>query len=148
MVENMKNSVNIDNIVSDKIIPNKTFINKITPYLFNTKVIISIIIIAILFYLKFKYYNKNTNSTKKEASNELYDYVIMDKNNKVWKVSQDFFEKMNNASNYNNLPTTLLNNIKSINLKHVDFNQDKEEFHQKNDADTSDIISDTIANNK
>ena len=139
MVEIIKNPVNIDNIIT-----NKTFISKITPYLFNIKIIISIIIIAILGYIKFKYYNKNTaNTIKKETSAELYDYVIMDKNNKVWKVTQDFFERLNNGNNYNNLPTTLLNNIKNDNFK-----QDNEEFQQKNDANTSDIISDTIANNK
>ena len=173
MTENLKNIVNVD-IIPDKIIStnssNFNIIKKITPYLFNIKTIICIVIIGIVLFFKNKYKNV-TNIIKKSEDSDLYDYIIMDKNNKVWKVSKDFFNKLNNVNNYKTVPSLLLNNINNIDdMPHINNKKNKkikrinpyeidneirnnnndndDENHDSHrDENTSDIISDNIANN-
>ena len=172
MTENLKNIVNSE-ILSDKIItPTSSSFNiikKITPYLFNIKTIICVIIICLILYFKNKYSNI-TNLMKKPEASDLYDYIIMDKNNKIWKVSKDFFNKLNNVDNYKLVPPVLLNNINNNNddtiynmnnMKNMNNmnNIKKNKKNKKNnnyenyenveilDDNTSDIISDNIATN-
>ena len=178
MTENLKNIVNVD-IIPDKIIStnssNFNIIKKITPYLFNIKTIICIVIIGIVLFFKNKYKNV-TNIIKKSEDSDLYDYIIMDKNNKVWKVSKDFFNKLSNQDNYKLVPPVLLNNInnniddtiynmnnmntiknmKSMNNMNIikknkknkkNSNYENYENVENLDENTSDIISDNIAIN-
>ena len=151
----ISNTILPKNIITSN---SSSFINKIKPYLFNYKTAIAIIIGILFYYMKKKYYtNKNiTKNTSKNEDIELYDYIVIDKNNKLFKVSKDFFVRLNNSCNYESVSSSQLNNIINLNEnKHIENknkynknnenteNTEKYKDNVKND-DTSDIISDNI----